>query len=263
MQNRRFTRLLWLAVILILSLSCAIETGSTPTAAPIVIPPTAMPQPTAVPPTAVPPTATTVPTITPTPGPVSVKDDFSSKNTELWPTDCIHCEWNGGQLLLGPYEPGTNLRNSLNYIICEGCGEHSSFRVSVDAIFVDGQVDRYFGLIAPLFREADGTVKSLYYLGMSPWQFLTIREYNFVKDLTNNVVTKTSGAVKPGKTVNHLEIVVKQASQNGMVDISFNMNGQSVGILYSQPAKSAWVALGMSYHSVTVAYDNFEYEELP
>lgn len=260
MKAARPARFFWLIALLFLTASCS----NAPAAVePTALPPTAIPQPTAIPPTATTvPTETAVPTSTPKPGPVSIKDDFSSRDAGLWPAECFRCDWSGGALVLGPYRPGTNPENSMNYIICEGCGAHSYFRVAVDATFMDGQVDRYFGLIAPLFRREDGTASRLYYMGLSPWQFMTIRDYDLTRDLIKNVVTKSSGAVRAGKLTNRLEIIVKPAEQNGMVDLFFNMNGQTVGVVYSQPASAAWAALGMSFHGTTVAYDNFEYEEL-
>ena len=67
--------------------------------------------------------------------------------------------------------------------------------------------------------------------------------------------------VIPGRATNRFEVIVKPSGKNG-VDIYINMNGSMMTILYNQAPLSTWVGLGMSFHSVTVGFDNFEYEEL-
>jgi hypothetical protein len=185
------------------------------------------------------PTNTPMPTITPTPGPVSIKDDFTAKNESNWP-DCDKCEWKDGQLHLGPYDPGTNLNESLK------------------------QVDRYFGILSNIVFGENNEPKRLNYLGISPFQAYTIRDYDNenqdIKFLAGNL---SAGAVKPGRATNHFEVIVQPTAKDGSVDIYFKLNDSQIYIYYSQPVESSSVALGMSFHSVTVAYDNFEYEELP
>ena len=206
---------------------------------------------------------TDTPTITPTLGPVSIKDDFSAKNESNWP-DCDKCEWKDGQLYLGPYDPGSNLNESLNLLVCSGCGEHMYYRMSVDATFIDGQVDRYFGILTNIIFGENNEPKRLNYLGISPFQAYTIRDYNNeIQDIKFLARKSSAGAVKPGRATNHFEVIVQPAAKDGNVDIYFKLNDSQIYVYYTQPAESTWVALGMSFHSVTVAYDNFEYEELP
>ncbi|MDO8755035.1 MAG: hypothetical protein Q7J80_14150, partial [Anaerolineales bacterium] len=72
---------------------------------------------------------------------------------------------------------------------------------------------------------------------------------------------ENSSVVAPSTQTNHLEIEVKPAS-DGASDIYFTLNGKNVYILYGQSSVPSFVGLGMSFHSVTVAYDNFMYEEI-
>jgi hypothetical protein len=249
--------------ILILS-ACAQAPTPAPEPTATSLPPTKTPEPPTATATLVPTNTslpTDTPTITPTPGPVSIKDDFSSKS-DIW-EDCSDCEWKDGQLLLGPYEAGGNAGENLNFIVCTGCGEHMYYRVAVDVTFVDGQVDRYFGMLAPMTFSPEGDYIRLFYLGLSPWQAYVIRDYNYAEEVLKQLASKTSaGVVKPGKATNRLEITVKPGKTDSTVDITFSMNGKTLYAYPSVTIPSTWVGLGMSFHSTTVAYDNFEYEEL-
>ena len=251
-------------VILLVLFACTLTPNPAPPAADTPQPasPTPPPPPTAtatlVPTNTRPPTNT--PTITPTPGPLSIQDDFSSRS-DIWEF-CENCNWQDGQLLLGPYPPGTNAWESLNFILCVGCGAHMYYRVAVDATFVEGQVDRLYGLLAPMFFGPDGEYIRLFYMGLSPWQVYAIRDYDYEERLVKPLALKDSGIVNPGKAINHLEITVKPGSKASTVDISFRMNGKTLYVYPSLTASPSWVGLGMSFHSTTVAYDNFEYEEL-
>jgi hypothetical protein len=164
--------------------------------------------------------------------------------------------------VLGPYAPGSDAGENLNFILCVGCGEHMYYRVAIDATFVDGQVDRFFGILAPMFFTPSGEYSRFFYLGLSPWQYYTIRDYNYDKNQVKELAFKNSSAVKPGKAANRFEITVKPGSSDSTIDVTFYLNGKSLYTLPSLEASSSWVGLGMSFHSTTVAYDNFEYEEL-
>ena len=99
MKANRSSISLLLALALVAMAGCGPAPTATPTAAPVL--PTDTTLPTAIPPTNTPvPTDTPIPTITPTPGPVSVKDSFDSRDNSLWPT-CEKCAWSNGQLFLG------------------------------------------------------------------------------------------------------------------------------------------------------------------
>ena len=256
--------ILLLALALIVS-ACAPAPTPTPDPTATPLPPSPTPEPPTATATATilptdTPLPTETPTITPTPGPVFITDDFSSKS-DNW-EDCDECAWENGQFILGPYDPGSNLGESLNFVLCTGCGEHTYYRVAVDATFVDGQVDRFFGLLAPIFLSSNGQPSRLFYLGLSPWQYYTIRDYNYDEDQIKQLAFKNSSAVKPGRATNRFEITVKPGNSDATVDVTFYLNGKALYTLPSVFASPSWVGLGMSFHSTTVAYDNFEYEEL-
>ncbi|PKN94568.1 MAG: hypothetical protein CVU44_05655 [Chloroflexi bacterium HGW-Chloroflexi-6] len=218
--------------------------------------PSETPQPTStntpLPPTKTPlPSAT--PTLTATPGPFTYADDFSVENKKAW-GPCAQCEWVDGTLVVGPFEPGSNPGESLNFVLCIVCGEHSYYRMSVDVTFIDGQVDRFFGVVGPV------TDDHIFYTGISPWQIYTIRDYDYEAGVLRRLAQENSSVVAPSTQTNHLEIEVKPAS-DGASDIYFTLNGKNVYILYGQSSVPSFVGLGMSFHSVTVAYDNFMYEE--
>jgi hypothetical protein len=217
-------------------------------ASPTPLPPTSTLEPTA---TRTPKPSPT-PTITPTPGPFSYSDDFSSMNTTAW-SQCDKCSWKDDQLILGPYDPGKNAGENLNFVLCTACGKHKYYRMSVDATFLDGQVDRYFGILAPISAD------HVYYMGISPYQFAIVRDYDYSANLAKNLKTSGSGLVKAGAATNHFEIEVKPAKNSNLVDIYYSLNGKTYYVLTGRKAEESMVGLGMSFHSVTVAYDNFEY----
>lgn len=227
--------------------------AATPTesASPTPIPPTSTPEPTA---TKTPlPSAT--PTITPTPGPFSFKDDFSTRNKRSWSV-CDQCEWKDDQLIVGPFAPGNNAGENLNFILCEVCEKHKYYHMAVDVIFVEGQVDRFFGVLGPMTED------HIYYLGISPYQAAVVRDYDYSAGYMKTLTTNTNGLVKAGKAVNHFEITVKPGTNPALIDIYYALNGKTFYTLTGRNAEESMVGLGMSFHSVTVAYDNFEYEEL-
>jgi hypothetical protein len=258
---------LGLATIFILILyACGQGPAPAPEPSSTPLPPTLTPEPPTATATAVPtdtPTRlpTDTPTITPTPGPVSITDDFSTKS-DIW-EDCDNCEWKDGQLLLGPYPAGSDAGENLNFIVCTGCGNHKYYRVAVDVTFVDGQVDRFFGILAPMSFGSEGEYIRLFYMGLSPWQVYTIRDYNFDEQMVKRLAYKDSaGIVKPGKATNRLEVTVTPGKTDSTVDVTFRMNDKTLYTYPNLALPATWVGLGMSFHSTTVAYDNFEYEEI-
>lgn len=205
------------------------------------------------------PMPTNTPTITPTPGPFSYTDDFSSQNQEAWPF-CDACEWKDGQLILGPYDPGSNAGENLNYVICSTCGLRTYYRMSVDVTFVDGQVDRYFGTVAPAISDGFQW-KQIYYYGLSPWQFYIVRNYDYEKGLASNLKSSQSSLINASTQTNRLTIETKPSGKQGKMDVYYSMNGKTVYVISGIDAEPSMVGLGMSFHSTTVAYDNFEYLE--
>jgi hypothetical protein len=201
------------------------------------------------------PTETPIPTDTPTPtatpGPFTLFDDFST-DSGAW-QNCQYCTWENNALTMGPYPPSSE---AVHMNLCSGCGSQSTYRVSVDGTFIDGQVDRFFGIVFGV-SETSG-----YYLGISPWQFYVILEYHPDGDWWEVRAIEWSGAVNGSYATNNFEVRVQPAAQAGTVDYFVYLNGTMVFAQYNQPAVSAQVGLGMDFHDVTVSYDNFEYEEI-
>lgn len=206
------------------------------------------------------PIPTDTPTITPTPGPFSFRADFSDSSA-LKHFSCDQCKVENGQLLFGPFPPEDNIGEQFNLVLCEECGKHTYYRVSVDATYMDGPTDRFFGIIGPVDATATDLNRILY-LGVSTWQVYVIRDYDYGKGILNELSSDLSGYILPTRGTNHLVIEVKPSAQPNFVDVYFTVNGGLLYVLYLQPAVPTYAGLGMSFHSMTVAYDNFVYEEI-
>ena len=206
------------------------------------------------------PLPTDTPTITPTPGPFSYSEDFSQSNA-LSNFSCDQCKIEDGTLLFGPFEPEDNLGEQFNAVICETCGEHTYYRTSVDVTYMDGPTDRFYGIIGLASANSESFHRLLYF-GISTWQVYTIRDYDYGKALLTELQSNLSGYINPTRATNHLVIEVKPSAQPDFVDVYFTVNNGLLYILYLQPAKPTYAGLGMSFHSMSVAYDNFVYEEL-
>jgi hypothetical protein len=210
--------------------------------------PSATPEPSATPTRTLLPSRT--PTITATPGPFTFYDDFST-DSGGW-EDCEGCTWKDGRLVMGPYDPSSYFHD--NY--CTGCGENKYYRMAVDATFIDGQVDRFYGVIF-----ADGSSES-YFLGISPWGFYTLDRWLWNESYWENVSRARTNVVVGSYGTNHFEIVVKPATQEGFSDYFIYINGTLVTAVYTRKTEGTWVGFAMDYHAQVAAYDNWEYEEL-
>jgi hypothetical protein len=206
------------------------------------------------------PVPTNTPTITPTPGPFSFHDDFSQTDA-LKNYTCNKCTIQNGRLLFGPFAPENDLGEQFSMIICETCGEHTYYRVSVDATYVDGPTDRFFGIVGLINADAN-SLDRVIYLGVSTWQVYVIRDYDYKNGVLNELSSNITGYVNPGTATNHIMIEVKPSAQPNLVDVYFTVNDGILYVLYSQPAVPTLAGLGMSFHSMTVAFSNFAYEEI-
>jgi hypothetical protein len=200
------------------------------------------------------------PTITPTPGPFSYFEDFSQASA-LGHFSCEKCKIDGGRLLFGPFEPENNLGEQFRIVLCETCGAHIYYRLSVDVSYLEGPTDRFYGIVG-LINATSTKLNRVIYLGASTWQVYTIRDYDYAESLLKELSTDIVGYLNPGTASNHLEIEIKPSAQPNLVDAYFRINGAVMYVLYSQPAVPTQAGLGMSFHSMTVAYDNFTYEEI-
>jgi len=196
------------------------------------------------------PLPSNTPTSTRTPGPFSFIDDFSS-DSGGW-QNCAPCSWKNGGLLMGPFEPTSNFHK--NY--CTGCGEHTFYKLSVEGTFVDGQVDRFFGVFV-----GDNNGKQ-YYFGISPWQLYIIGQHTDEGDSWEVLDAQWSGTVKASYATNKFEVSVVPAYQRGTADYIFSLNGSTIYILNGRPAVGSRVGLAMDWHAVSVNYDNWSYEEI-
>jgi len=222
--------------------------------------PTATATPTETPTLTPSPIPTDTPTITPTPGPFSFSDDFSSPNS-LGNYTCNKCVVKDGRLVFGPFDPVDNIGEQFSLIVCETCGKHIYYRLSVDATYVDGPTDRFFGLTA-LIDGTSNRLDRVIYFGASTWQVYAIRDYDYKNSFLNEFVQDLTGYLNPGVATNHIVIEVKPSAQPNLVDVYFTINNGILYVLYSQPAIPTEAGMGMSFHSMTVAFDNFQYEEI-
>ena len=228
------------------------------------VPPTNTPEPTATPlptdtPTPIPtdtptPVPTDTPTVTATPGPVVFTDDFSTQIVGAW-GECSGCEWKDGKLYMGPFEPSAN---DMHEIVCEACGEATYYRFSVDATFVEGQVDRFFGVLM-------GWSEDYYiYAGVSPWQASIIEKLDYAKDLWSKISPGDvwDNNVKASYGTNRIEVIAQLSTVAGKVDYYLKINKGTSYVLYTQPAAMSKVGLVIGWHSVGAWFDNFAYEEI-
>ena len=192
-------------------------------------------------------------TSTATPGPFSFKDDFSRANLLAWPDCAIDCRWKDGRLYMGPYDDPAYFYE----LFCEACGEAKYYRMSFDAGFIEGQVDRFFGMVAAENRDY------MVYFGISPYQYFHVGKYD---EQLNDWVLSTrpsfSSAIKGTYGTNHLEVIVQPDDSGGSVNFTFKINGKNVYTLYDLPAVSSKVGFAISWQAMGVWFDNFEYEEI-
>jgi hypothetical protein len=143
MQTKSSVRWLWLALIVILTLSCSIDLGNATEAPPPIEP---VKQSTSIPPTVAPPTATPLPTETPlptpTPGPIVINDDFSADNGNF---KCESCVVEAGALTIGPFPMVDSWKPFV--AVCEACGTAKNFKLSVETWYAAGNSNRGFGVV--------------------------------------------------------------------------------------------------------------------
>jgi hypothetical protein len=229
---------------------------STPTQTPTV---TATPTPTDTPTDTATVTKTPTPTktFTPTktPGPFTFKDDFSSKNLDAWPMCIFNCEWKDGKLYMGPFSDD----NDFHQVLCEACGRYKYYRIAVDTTFVEGFADRWWGLIA-----AENTTFSLFF-GISPFQFAIVTKWEYTNRKWVDLISQRqswNALVNPSYGTNHLEMIISPDQAGTGVDYLVKINGKTAYVIPSQPARASQVGFAISWQSMGVWFDNFEFEEI-
>lgn len=247
MKNVR-SRLLWLTVIVILTLSCGIDFG-TPT--PAVEPPAPALQATPIPPTVAPPTATAVPTDTPlptpTPGPIVIDDDFSTDSGRF---KCDNCVVQDGTLTVGPFPMVDSWKPFVT--LCSDCGKFANYKMSVETWYAAGNSNRGFGIVT---RQTD---KFTYLVAMSSWQLYNVFEFDQsagggagYKTLLGNW---SKGGLGAGRAVHFIDIVM----QNGSMTLTINKDFTRV---FTLPPGSGEVGLWVGSWETSASFDNFHFEE--
>jgi len=162
---------------------------------------------------------------------------------------------------MGPY-PSVLTYNPY-YAICSDCGVAKNYKMSVDTWFIDGASDRGFGL---LLREEDG---NLIDLEVSTWQVYGVWTFDPILAASPATTGQSWGAItdgwvegwlKPGRAVNHVEVIMK--TENGQMTVTVTINGKG-GRTLDVESGSGNVGLLVGMHSLGVAFDNFHFEELP
>jgi hypothetical protein len=188
------------------------------------------------------------PTEVPTPGPLVVRDDFSS-DTGIW--DCEVCTLENGQLHFGPFPiSGAYVQH---FAYCDACGIVTNYRMSADIIFGEGQTDRGYGF---LVREAPDY---LFTYEITPWQSLDFWMLDFDSGNWDWVNGLFASAVKTGNQINRVEVEAS-ASPSGGTDFALRANGKTPLVIFNRPADAGWVGFTMYGHAVEIILDNFVFE---
>jgi hypothetical protein len=255
-------KLILLAMILIILLGCQAGLSAQDLAATMVAgtaaaasdTPVPVPSATQAPPTVTP---TSAPTLTPTPdGPLVIKDDFSTRSN-IW-GKCGECEWEDRKLYFGPFSPRGEGINQIFTIVCEACGEHPYFRIAADLTFAEGVAgDRSFGIgltIPDQFFAGTGIVTT---------QFGALEAFDFGSNIWSGSSFKRYSAIKPGGATNRVEFAARPNSSGG-TDYYAIVNDKTLVVLSNITERSTKLkpAIYLGWHSVGIAVDNFEYEEI-
>ncbi len=249
MKSASFTHWLSLIVIVLLLMGCTMTIGAAPTATPI--PPTNTP----IPPTNTPlPTDTPLPTETPlptpTPGPVVIDDDFSADTGRF---KCDNCIVEDGTLTIGPfplvdsYQPFT--------VLCDDCGEVSSYKMSADMWYVSGNSSFGWGLVV---RQDD---KTTYLVASSSWQVYNFFSFDLASATRGGIGYRSligrwsQGGLIAGRGVNHFEIVMQGSKMTILIN---GLNIRTVDL----PVSSGQVGLWVGNWATSAAFDNFHFEEV-
>jgi hypothetical protein len=192
-----------------------------------------------------PPTATARVIPSATPGPAILYDGFDV-NDGRW-SGCSHCRYDGGELLIGPYEPSEGIAGFP--VVCGDCGLLTDFDLAVDARFVDGYSDRGFGLLLR-YEEESGRYLDL---ELTTWQVFGAWSYDPGLKAWGVLGTgwQYAPSMFPSYHDNHVEVQARGSR------LQVDLNGVTVHVYEDLPAGPAQVGLIVGFHSIQAAFDNF------
>jgi hypothetical protein len=161
---------------------------------------------------------------------------------------------------MGPYDPSGGANPHVAE--CVACGKSKYYKLSVDASFIDGYNDRWFGVVFNMDEESFhevGIVTLVQFCGIWEWDFMKQSWY-----LENQSWdTLWNGLVRPGYSTNRVGVEVHKTNQSGVGDFFIKLNGKTAFVVYTRPIKDqSKVGLVVEIHSMEIHFDNFEYEEI-
>jgi hypothetical protein len=156
---------------------------------------------------------------------------------------------------MGPYSDD----NDFHEVHCEACGKYKYYRIAVDTTFVEGYADRWWGLIA-----ADNTTFAVF-VGISPFQIAVVSKWSYsARNWTDLISFRDSwnSLINPSYGTNHLEVIISPDQAGTGADYLIKINGKNAYVIASQPARPSQIGLAVSWQSMGVWFDNFEFEEI-
>ncbi len=156
---------------------------------------------------------------------------------------------------MGPWPPSGAFQQHL--AICEPCGFTLNYRMAVDVTYGDGPSERGFGLVVRWNEDHLLTAE------VTPWQTTDSWLYDYRLDQWTWINGLVTGAVRPGRQTNRVEVRVESAAAFGRSDVTVTVNGRNVLVLFNQPGEPGLVGLTLFGHAVEAIFDDFEFEELP
>jgi hypothetical protein len=133
----------------------------------------------------------------------------------------------------------------------------SNYRIAVDATFFEGASDRGFGFLIYLTDDYYVTFE------MATWQVAGLFKYEPGTGTWSELLPwQWKGYINPGRQTNRLELIVRDSQNIGKSDITIKINGKVLAVYSGIGIEPTMVGLEVGWHSIGIAYDNFEFEEL-
>jgi hypothetical protein len=125
--------------------------------------------------------------------------------------------------------------------------------MGVDASFYDGMAGGGYGLVV------SGVEDSHVVFRISTFQIAGLDQIE--KGIVTVLVGQYSALIRPGRSVNHIEVIVTDAQQSGRSDIRLNINDKTLTVYTGLGISPSRVGLAVASEQ-GVLFDNFEFEEL-